>query len=339
MQQQERHHDGSKQAGEKDTAAPSAGQKGAPVAILTLNPAVDITYTVPQLIADQKAHALSTRFDPGGNGINVGRGLKRLAIPADSFCVTAGETGHLLERLLASHLDTVHYERVDGETRINGTILEQESGTQYEVSGVGPSIPPGQLDALLTAFLRHAGRGFGVLTGSIQPDLPAGLYADLVRRIRAAGGRPVVDAHHDVLRLAIEACPFLVKPNRHELETLVGRTLPTPELVAEEARRLQQQGVEYVCVSLGSAGAVLTGPENSLHAGAVEVQVVSTVGAGDSMVAGLLAGFVRGLSPAETLRLAMACGGGTVQQPGTELFSAEAVAALTGKISIREMAI
>ncbi len=323
----------------KKTAAPVSGalENEPTVAILTLNPAVDITYTVPSLIADQKAHAVSTRFDPGGNGINVGRGLKRLGIPSDSFCVTAGETGHLFERLLAGHLDTTHYERVEGETRINGTILEQKSGIQYEVSGIGPAIPPRQLDSLLDDFVKHAGRGFGILTGSIHPDLPTGLYADLVLRILEAGGLPVVDTHHESLRRAIIARPFLIKPNRHELETLVGHDLRTPEKVAEQARHIQQQGIDYVCVSLGADGALLTGPENSLYAEALKVKVQSTVGAGDSMVAGLLAAFVHGLSAADTLRLAVACSGGTVEQPGTELFSADTTAELMENITIKEM--
>lgn len=310
---------------------------GTPVSILSLNPAVDITYTVPRLIVDQKAHAVSTRFDPGGNGINVGRALKRLGIMADSFCVTAGETGHLLERLLVNHLDTVHYERVDGETRINGTIQEQESGIQYEVSGIGPPVPARQLASLLNTFVQHAGRGFGVLTGSILPDLSIGLYADLVGRIREAGGFPVVDTHHESLRRAITARPFLVKPNRHELETLTHSTLSTPQKVAEQARRIQQQGVDFVCISLGGEGALLTSSENTFYAEALKVKVESTVGAGDSMVAGLLAAFVRGLSCADTLRLAVACGSGTVEQAGTELFSTDAIATLSKRIKIKTM--
>ncbi len=316
-----------------------AGMEMANIALLTLNPAVDITYTVPHLIADQKAHALATRFDPGGNGINIGRGLMRLNRRADNFCVIAGETGHLLERLLQHHLETVHYERVTGETRINGTILEQDSGTQYEVSGVGPTIPPGQLQALLDAFVQHASAGFGVLTGSTPPDISDGLYADMILRIREAGGLAVVDAHHEVLRRAIMARPFLIKPNRHELETLIDRELPTLEAVAEQARNIQRQGVDYICVSLGAEGAILVGPQNSYYAAGVKVKVRSTVGAGDSMLAGLLAGFVQGLGSVDTLRLAVACGTGTVQQPGTELFHPDMVKRLVPEISIREMSI
>ena len=317
----------------------SGGTNPLPVSLLTLNPAVDVTYTVPRLIADQKAHALATRFDPGGNGINVGRALQRLKVPADSYIVTAGETGHMLERLLVHHLDATHYERVAGETRINSTIMEQESGSQYEVSGIGPSIPSSQLSTLLNSFVTQAGKGIGVLTGSMPADISTELYAELVQRIQDAGGLAVVDSHHESLRRAILTGPFLIKPNRHELETLVGHELPTVELVAEQARLIARQCVRHVCVSLGGEGALLTGPEDTLYATAPKVKVLSTVGAGDSMVAGLIAGFVRKLPLPDILRLAVACGAGTVQQPGTELFMADMVATLAPTIEIRKLGI
>ena len=325
---------------EKTTCRQDTGSVNtAQVALLTLNPAVDVTYTVARLLADQKAHALTTRFDPGGNGINVGRGLQRLEVAADSFIVTAGETGHMLERLLVHHLDTTHYERVAGETRINGTIMEQNSGIQYEVSGIGPSIPPEQLSSLLNSFVTHAGKGIGVLTGSMPADISTELYAELVQRIQDMGGLAVVDTHHKALRHAILTGPFLIKPNRHELETLVGHELPTVELVAEQARLIADQCVRYVCVSLGGEGALLTGPEDTLYAVAPGVNVQSTVGAGDSMVAGLIAGFVRKLPLPDILRLAVACGAGTVQQPGTELFTTDTVTALVPTIKIRKLGI
>ncbi len=96
----------------------------APIAILTLNPAVDMTYEISRLLPDHKVHARATRFDPGGNGINVARGLKRLGVNAHSFCVLGGEIGALLERLLRHQIDTLTIERVEGETRINGTAIE-----------------------------------------------------------------------------------------------------------------------------------------------------------------------------------------------------------------------
>ncbi len=305
-----------------------------PVTILSLNPALDITYEIRQLLKNQKAHALATRYDPGGNGINVGRALERLQIKTQVFCIIAGEIGQLLKRLLDRELSDAHYEMVTGETRINGTLLEHQPGIQYEVSGLGPPIPEEQLSHFLDDFSDCSGRGMAVLTGSTQPGISPSLYAGLVERIREQGGFPVVDSHDEALSHAIAAQPFLIKPNRFELETLLGRQLPTIEAIATEARRIQQQGVDYICVSLDSDGALLAGPENTWHARAPAVTVNSTVGAGDSMVAGLVAGFSRGKSAPTALREATACSVGTVAMPGTELFSADELAGLIGQTEI-----
>ncbi len=311
--------------------------QAAPIAVLSLNPAVDITYEIPQLLEDQKVRAEATRFDPGGNGINIGRALKRLHTSAQSYCVTGGHIGQLLKRLVVAQLDDVDYAEVDGETRINGTFIERKRSPQrqYEVSGIGPPIPPSQLHNLLKRFVNHAAPGFGVLSGSLQPDIPVAIYADVARRLAERGGRAVVDSHGEALRSAIDARPFLIKPNRHELETLLKRRLESLELVANEARTLQRRGIEYVCVSLGGEGALLSGPENSYHAAAPEVIVRSSVGAGDSMVAALLAAFARDAMPQEALRLAIACSAGTVSQPGTELFCTADVASYFDDVTVR----
>ena len=291
-----------------------------PIAVLSPNPAVDMTYEFPRLIADQKVHAVATRFDPGGNGINVGRALKRLETTAHNYCVVAGEIGQLLKRLIADQMENVVYEEVAGETRINGTFIGRSPKVQYEVSGIGPALPPSQFNDLLERFVERSAGGFGVLTGSLQQALPLTLYAELTERIRKAGGRAIVDSHDEALRYAIDARPFLIKPNRYELETLLGESLESLEAVAAQARRIQQRGVEYVCVSLDGEGALLVGPDNSYHAPAPEVVVLSSVGAGDSMVAALTAAFARDWPAPQALRLAIACAAGTVSQPGTELF-------------------
>jgi len=311
--------------------------KALPIGVLSLNPALDMTYEIPHLLEDQKVHAVATRFDPGGNGINVGRALKRLDTMAMNYCVTGGAIGQFLKRLLAEQLDGEDYEEVPGETRINGTFIERSPRVQYEVSGLGPEIPPSQLNELLGRFVEHSVQGFGVLTGSLQESLPPTLYADLTRRICERGGRVVVDSHTDSLRYAIDAHPFLIKPNLYELETMLGRPLAGMNEVAQEARALQRQGVEYVCVSMGGDGALLAGPENTYHAAAPAIIVRSSVGAGDSMVAALVAGFAHGIEPQEALRLAVACAAGTVSQPGTELFSPQDVTDYLEGIVLRSL--
>lgn len=312
-----------------------------PVSILVLNPAVDMTYEIDQLQADQKVHASATRFDPGGNGINVGRGLKRLAVHAHSFCVVGGEIGSFLEQLLHRHIDTVSIEHVDEETRINSTIIEHKKPVQYEISGIAPSIPDYKLERLLDAFVANVdkatGSGFGILTGSIQSRFSADFYAQMVARIRHKGGKSIVDAQGDLLRYAVEEQPFLIKPNQFELQQLVGKPLSGIREIAQQARKLQQKGVENICVSLGAEGAIFTHQANSYHAIPPQVEVNSTVGAGDSMVAGLIAGLSRQQSIEDTLRLSVACGVGTVGKQGTQLFTPEELPGLMDKIIIKKL--
>lgn len=311
--------------------------KQRPVAVLSLNPAVDITYEIPRLIADQKVHASNSRYDPGGNGVNVGRALKRLDVQACTFCAVAGEIGRFLRHQLDAQLDQACYLEVEGETRINGTIIESLTGAQFEVSGVGPAVSAAQWTHLLEQFVTHCGKGLGVITGSLQRSLPDDLYADAVRRVQAGGGRAIVDCHDEQLRHAIGAQPFLIKPNRFELETLVGHPLKDLNAIVREAHRLQEQGVSRICVSMGADGAVLVTPSEVLKGEAPSVPVVSTVGAGDSMVAGLVAMLAQDASDEDALREGIACSVATVMQPGTELCDRATVEWLRGEIRLTSL--
>lgn len=310
-----------------------------PVSVLSLNPAVDITYQIPQLIPDQKVHASDSRYDPGGNGINVGRSLKRLGVQACTFCVVAGEIGRFLRHQLDAQLDQASYLEVEGETRINGTILESVTGAQFEVSGIGPAVSTAEWQHLLDRFVTHCGKGLGVITGSLQKSLPQDLYADAVRRVNAAGGRAVVDSHDELLQHAIGAQPFLIKPNRFELETLVGRPLQNQRDIVREARQLQARGVQWVCISLGAEGALLVTPSRVLKAETPSVPVISTVGAGDSMVAGMVALLAQGASDQDALREGIACSAATVMQPGTELFEKKTVDRLRGEVRVAPLSL
>ncbi len=306
-----------------------------PIATLTLNPAVDISYDVPLLIPDQKSHALATRYDPGGNGVNVARALKELLVCAHSCCIVAGNIGELLQKLLQHQLDSPHCVHVEGETRVNATILQGNPSAQFEVTGIGPRLSELTLSTIRGIFLPLCKDGFAVLTGSVPPGVEDNFYGDLVDQVHAGGGKAIVDAHGALLQNALLHAPFLIKPNRYELSVLRQRELPTLEDVAQEARSIQREGVTYVCVSLGADGALLVGPDGSYLAKAPPVVVQSTVGAGDSMVAGLVSALARQQNPAEALRLAVACGSGTAACPGTAIFSHNTVVDLLQQTNVK----
>jgi len=308
-----------------------------PIATLTLNPCLDVSYEFSSLVPDQKVRADHTRFDPGGNGTNVGRALKQLGLPAINCCILAGEIGILVERMLGDQLDNLQAVRMAGETRINCAIIEKEPPVQYEIDGIGPNVGPETLEQVVNSFLQGAQRGIGVLTGSLPAGVPVEIYGDLVERLCERDAQAVVDTKGPILAHVLSHRPFLIKPNRYELEMLCGRKLPSISAVVEEGQRLQQQGVTYICVSLGGEGAILVGPEHIYHAKAPQVPVRSTVGAGDSLVGGLVAAFARGQDPADALRLGICCGSGTAQKPGTGLFTREDIEGLAESVEVHRL--
>jgi len=308
-----------------------------PIATLTLNPTVDVSYTIPKLVTDQKAHATNTRYDPGGNGVNVARGLMSLGVQAHACLITGGEIGKLIMRLLADHAGYLHPVQVDGETRINCTLLQEDPPLQYEVDGVGPIVTDEAMAEISDVFLRSAENGIGVLTGSIPPGVHRDVYAKLTRRLREHDARAVVDAQSSLLQAALPERPYLIKPNRYELELLCGRKLPRIEDVAREAQILHHEGVEHVCVSLGRDGALFVDDSGTYYARSPKVDVISTVGAGDSMVAGLIYALSLGQESEDVLRLGVACGSATATTPGTRIFTEPEARSLMDQISVKKL--
>lgn len=296
----------------------------ADVAVLALNPAVDISYEVNQLVEDRKVRADRTSYYPGGNGINVARALAELGTPLRCCSVVGGESGDLLLRLLGDTLGSQHTVfRVEGETRVNATLLQKSPPSQYEVDSGGPDIPADLLEEITNCFLSGSGAGIGVLTGSTPPGVPDDYSRRVAEKIKAQGGRAVVDAHGTVLDQALKAQPYLVRLNRYVLEMATKRRLQSVDAVAEAARDMQGEGVEIVCITLGADGAVLVDADNSYHCTAPRIHLQSTVGCGDALVAGLITAARKGQGSVEMLRLGVLCGSGTAAHPGTELFSRE----------------
>jgi 6-phosphofructokinase 2 len=293
-----------------------------PVSVLALNPSVDISYEIPQLLEYQKVRAKQTWYHPGGNGINVARALTELAVPVHCCSVIGGESGELLLRLLGDTLGDNHtWFSVPGETRLNTTILQHSPPGQYEITSVGPNVPSEVLTEISACFLRMVGDGIGVLTGLVPPGVPDSTYRDLAERIRAQGGKVVLDAYGSVLEQALEANPYLVRLNRYVLEMTIKRRLESTRQVAEAGRALQQRGIDYLCISLGPDGAILIDADNSYHCGAPKVHKQSTVGCGDALVAGLIDAARKGETPQAMLRFGVICGSATASHPGTELFT------------------
>ena len=309
------------------------------IATLTLNPALDVTYDVQALEPDHKCHALHVSHHPGGNGINVGRALRVLGVEASNIAILAGDVGRMVAGLCEQELENPHFLMTEGQTRINCTCLDLSNHLQYEVTGIGPLVNPQLIQETTAVFLERVRDGIGILTGSIPPGVPDTIYAELTKLLHHAGAQAVVDAHGTLLHQALEQeyKPFLIKPNRYELELLCGRKLPTIQDVAGEAMAIRERGVEMVCVSLGGEGALLATASGIWHGQAIPVPVRCTVGAGDSMVAGLVAGLATHQDAAQALRLGLAMGAGTAAKPGTGLATREDLRTLLAQAEITEV--
>ena len=192
-----------------------------------------------------------------------------------------------------------------------------------------------RLDGLLQFWLQ-AGRLL-VLAGSLPPGVPADLYATYVRLARSRGIRTIVDTGGEPLRLGVEARPYLIKPNVAEAERLLGRPLPDLAAIIEGARELARRGIPVVVVSMGPQGAICVQGDRLWRAIAPRVERRSTVGPGDSFVAGLAVALVRDDDIVEGLRLGSAAGAATASTPGTTLGSAQAVAALLPQVRVEEL--
>ncbi len=308
-----------------------------PIVSLSLNPAIDLTYEINDLQHDQKTRATASHYDPGGTGINVGRALEKLNVHSYTCCITAGKMGEFLHSMLNLELNNVSTLQVNGETRINTTLIQKSPQFQYEINAAGPSVTPEQLDKIINQFLTLCQQGIGILTGSLPPGTPDSTYKNINLALQKQGGRCIIDAPVAVMKEALLSKPFLIKPNQHELEILTNKKLNNIEQIANEARSLVEQGCQYVCVSLAEKGALLVGTKNSYYCNSPKIKVRSTVGAGDSIVAGLAYAFTQKQSPEQALKFAVACGAGTAMQAGTQLFNPDELKPLSEQITLKTL--
>ncbi len=289
------------------------------IVTLTPNPSVDRAIVIEALHRGEVHRATSSRIDPGGKGVNVSRALSAQGAPTTAVLPIGGAEGHLLEELLADagvHRRSVP---VTGSVRMNISVLEPD-GTTTKLNEPGPHLSDDEVEALLTATLDEAqGAEWVVGCGSLPPGAPTELYAALVARVRERGLRVAIDSSGASMRAAVAARPSLIKPNHEELAELVGHDLPTLGDVLRAAEDLVADGIEVVAVSLGGDGAVLVTEGTTVHASATITAPLSTVGAGDCMLAGLLHGLTRGLPAADALAGAVTWGAAAVTLPGSSV--------------------
>ncbi len=280
---------------------------------VTFNPALDYAMHIDALCEGETNRSSGEYIQFGGKGINVSVVLSRLGVSTTALGFVAGFTGQALEKAVKAEgvcADFIHLE--SGLTRIN---VKLKGETETEINAGGPEIDQASLDALYRQLDMLGAGDTLVLAGSVPKSLPHDIYAQILRRLQGRNIRFVVDATGKALGATLPYAPFLIKPNLRELEELSGRVLPDKTAVAAAAKVLQAQGAQNVLVSLGKDGAFLLDANGETHIVAAHKGTpINTVGAGDSMVAGFLAGADKGYAYA--LALGNAAGGATAFHEG-----------------------
>ena len=283
---------------------------------VTFNPAIDYVVRLGNPLQPGAVNrAAGEDCVLGGKGINVSGVLAQLGVESVALGFIAGETGAWLERGLTAqglHTDFIWLE--NGMTRINVKI---KAGQETELNGAGPNIPESAMQALETKLDALQKDDMLILAGSIPACLPQSTYERLLARLQGRGVRAVVDATQDLLLKVLPYKPFLIKPNNHELSEIVGHELTTDDEIVAAAAGLQAQGARNVLVSMAGDGALLLDENGAVHRiGCPKGKVVNSVGAGDSMVAGFVAGYLRTGNYRYALRLGTACGSATAFSVG-----------------------
>jgi 1-phosphofructokinase len=286
------------------------------IVTVTLNPSLDRTVGVDRLVRGEVIRATSTRLDPGGKGVNVSRALLAHGVPAPALLPCGGDEGTQLVRLLHAEGVDVRAVAISGRTRSNISLAEPD-GTITKINEPGPRLSADEFEAIgARAVAAAAGASWVVVSGSMPPDLPVAAFAQLCRRLLATGVRLAVDTSGPALRAAAEIGATLLKPNRDELAEAAGVPLDALGHVIAAAQKLRGLGAETVLASLGPDGAVLVGPDGVVAGDAPVAVRRSSVGAGDALLAGFLAG---GAGGAEGLSEGLAWAAAAVSLPGSRM--------------------
>jgi 1-phosphofructokinase family hexose kinase len=290
------------------------------IVTLTPNPSIDRTVSITDLHRGEVHRATAARIDPGGKGVNISRALTAHKARTLAVLPAGGPQGQLLAALLAEAGIEVAIVPIGGSIRVNLALVEPD-GTTTKINEPGPLLSKDEVEALLAgAVATLAERPTWLVgSGSLPPGADDDLYAGLVRRCRAAGVNVAIDGSGTALRLAVAAGPDLIKPNLEELEELVGRSLNTLGDVLLAGSDLVAHGVGTLVVSLGGRGALLVSPTVVAHAVAAVSSPLSTVGAGDALLAGYLYATGSGSTAVEALCTGVTWGAAAVSLPGSRM--------------------
>ena len=291
------------------------------IVTMTLNPAIDKSSSVDHVVAERKLYCKPPRFEPGGGGVNVCRAIKKLGGTSLLLYPAGGLTGTRLQELLEEEgLDHRPFPIV-GMIRESLVILEESTGQQFRFGMPGPKLKKNELESFLQQLsVIDPSPDYMVASGSLPPGAPADFYARVARVGKENGAKTIIDVSGEALEQALKEGVFLIKPNVREFRELAGKDIKEESQIKAEAQKMVKSGrCEVLVISLGAAGALAVSKDFAEHILPPTVPIVSKVGAGDSMVAGIALSLARGKPLRESILFGVAAGSAAVMTPGTEL--------------------
>ncbi len=277
------------------------------IATITLNPAIDQTLLVHNFRPNTVNRAQSMQSEASGKGVNVASFLVDYgyAVSVTGFLGEANSA--IFEQYFASKQIDDQFIRMPGQTRTNVKVVDEVNQETTDINMPGLHPPPEALDALTKTIIQLAPScDWFVLSGSLPPGVPSEIYAIFINQLKQQGKQTLLDTSGEALRVGLQANPTIIKPNVDELQQLTGKTLEDEGDILRAARQLLNKELRLVVVSMGQQGALFVEQESALHATPPTVNVKKTFGAGDAMVAGLIAAQLQNLTLADTARLTTA---------------------------------
>ena len=276
------------------------------ITAVSMNPSIDRTLTVDGFIPGGLNRIVAKRDVAAGKGINVALTVSELGLDSECVGFMYRDGASQFEKRLMLNSTPYDFIWCEGSVRTNIKVFDRSTGTITELNESGMNVTEENLSKMVDLVVRHAENSdYLILSGSLPPGCPQDYYRTLIHAVEGLGCRCVLDADGERLKFGLEARPFMIKPNRYELETMIGRPLDGITDIREAALRYIDMGVQVVSVSLGADGALITDGSETLFAPRMNIEVKGTVGAGDAMVAGLVAGADWDLE--QCFRMGVAC--------------------------------
>ncbi|GAB4385828.1 MAG: 1-phosphofructokinase [Elainellaceae cyanobacterium] len=308
------------------------------IATVTLNPAIDHTASIANFAPGEVNRVTWEQIDPGGKGVNVASFLKDFGFSIAVSGFLGKENSEIFQHFFAEKQLDDYCVRVDGKTRVNIKIVDEVQQQITDINFPGHTVKPEEIQSLVQVLdVLESNYDWFILSGSIPSGVPASIYADLIQQLTAKGKNVLLDASGESFRQAISAAPYAIKPNIHELQELLQTTLETNAEVVQASRDLLAKGIHSIVVSMGAKGAIFVEAEQAVLAQPPAIEVKSTVGAGDAMVAGFTTAKLRNLSLADSARLATAFSLGALSQIGPRLPPSATIEAYMDRVTIQHL--